>query len=360
MEGQIQKINHHSLIDHFIVTRFCIRDLELFAGGGKFVGGAGDPLKNEYLEKRFMMLKGVAGPSLLSQTNQNFSWIFLVDRNLSDAFRQRLLNLDSGNISIHIADYIEESNMQYLHWLQPLLRPDCKYVVTTNLDDDDALSMNFVETIHDIITKEHQQGTLLPFRFFGCSDAKLWSLIRTKAVPLGWKSDWPFHFPFSSVGMSIMVRKSEMNLASPGINHNVLHRYGDLTATDQSVGPGIELMLRELQEQLQKIGKNLSDLQSETLVQDLNQFGVEVVMTNHNINDAIRRGRRKRSNAIKVLGPETFEGFQMNFDYIVQNISTLKQNNLFYTVSIFQNKLGRMMNKFKRKLRRIVKRYIGI
>lgn len=343
------------MINHFIVTRYCIRDLEVFAGGGKFLGTAGDPLQKSYLEKRLIMIQGVAYPSLLGQTNRNFEWVFLVDRDLPESYRQRLKGITRGKIKTHIVEYIEESKMQYLHWLNLMIDPDKPYVVTTNLDDDDALSKNYIEALQNNIIQLHHNSSLPPFKFFGCSKAYQWSLIHTDRVRYGWKSDATFRWPYSSVGMSIMVEHPKINMACPGINHCAMHLYGQRDESKEEKIKGLKLMNDELEKQLKRIDKKLEDYTGDQMILDLKQSAAQVLITNHNFNDAISRKKRPHENLELVEGPESFIAFQLNFDFIVKNLTSIKQNNLkFYFAKSF-DKIGKALKRIKRKVKRLLK-----
>lgn len=116
---------------HLIFTRF---NLALGA----------PPPDERWLRHRFALFERYCLPSLRAQSNQSFRWVVLLDSHTPERYRQRLA--------------------AYSHWkpLRPLFisqldqraiaaalagSEDAPYLITTTLDNDDALHCDFVQTL---------------------------------------------------------------------------------------------------------------------------------------------------------------------------------------------------------------------
>ncbi|MEA5576908.1 glycosyltransferase [Anabaena sp. UHCC 0451] len=98
----------------------------------------------EYLEKRFELFESVTVPSINSQTNQNFFWLIFFDINTPDVFKKRAE--ETLKMSNCLPVYVQ-GEQEILPFLKGKLLPKTQCLVTTNLDNDDALHKNFVGII---------------------------------------------------------------------------------------------------------------------------------------------------------------------------------------------------------------------
>jgi hypothetical protein len=103
----------------------------------------------------------------MAQTDQEFSWIIIVDRDLQARFRSRLESLLQGRGNFFIHTYDPEDKLDRLDWLEPYMQTTPDYVLTTNLDDDDVLPNNFTSMIHKHISSAFQAGDLPPVKTLG-------------------------------------------------------------------------------------------------------------------------------------------------------------------------------------------------
>ncbi|HEY9875737.1 MAG TPA: glycosyltransferase [Candidatus Obscuribacterales bacterium] len=99
----------------------------------------------EYLEKRFELFELVTVPSITSQTNQNFTWCVFFDKNTPENFKQRAKEILKLTNCLPV--YVD-GEKQILTFLKERLLSKTQCLVTTNLDNDDALHKNFVKIIH--------------------------------------------------------------------------------------------------------------------------------------------------------------------------------------------------------------------
>ena len=129
-------------MQHFILTRFNIllwsKDKE------------GNAVRNvQWLEHRFTLFERFCLPSIKNQSCQSFDWIVLFDSNTPDRFRARI-DAYQKDCSQLVPVFVEPERGRYFATkfrdeIVRRLRDD--RVVTTYLDNDDALNVQFVEDL---------------------------------------------------------------------------------------------------------------------------------------------------------------------------------------------------------------------
>lgn len=167
---------------HFIITRF---NLPLWPTTQK------DPIHNiEYLRRRMQLFEDYCMPSVKQQTCQNFIWLCLFDVNTPEEIKNRLKELhneynqfeplyldvatytnipasivkqrehyDAINSRINVPE-VQRDDKEYVERVQRLITPaflqeemhkrvsaNTEWILTTRLDNDDALHRTFVEEV---------------------------------------------------------------------------------------------------------------------------------------------------------------------------------------------------------------------
>jgi hypothetical protein len=154
--------------NHFFLTKFNVRSFPDQRPGC-------DP---SWLENRFRLFDRYCFPSVRNQSNQNFKWLVFFDADTPDSFKQK------------IADYTTKwENFVPLYLDVPLpygefpsevralvsqeIAPDCEYLITTWLDNDDAIHQDYVSMIQDNFSQ--QDAETLNFIFgYQLSEGKLY------------------------------------------------------------------------------------------------------------------------------------------------------------------------------------------
>ncbi len=127
---------------HFIITRFNVNihpeEYEL-------------RLNDTWLLDRFDFFSRFCLPSIIAQEEQNFDWIILFDEETPEKFRQMIRVFEKYKnikpiycaefytVMPRVKDYIAEASKGF------------DYILTTRLDNDDALSRKFVSTLHRVV-----------------------------------------------------------------------------------------------------------------------------------------------------------------------------------------------------------------
>ncbi|MCI5145632.1 MAG: hypothetical protein D3923_08890 [Candidatus Electrothrix sp. AR3] len=131
--------------DHFLLTRFNVllnlpRHPEVIAS---------KRLNQEWLKNRFELFEQYCLPSILSQSNQNFKWLVMFDSKIPDDFKER--NQKHGlNCPNYIPIYMDNYTIEKVkNSISKRLDKEKQFLITTRLDNDDAVCKNYVQMIQD-------------------------------------------------------------------------------------------------------------------------------------------------------------------------------------------------------------------
>lgn len=125
----------------------------------------------EWLKARQKLFEKFCLPSVLSQINKNFEWVFVVDSHTPDSFKSVL---DSYPAIVLYADFdpipIERTKHKRAIRLEEavaaplrdyLKTKDTDYIITSRLDNDDAISIDHIDKIQRYTKKLKREG--MPF-----------------------------------------------------------------------------------------------------------------------------------------------------------------------------------------------------
>lgn len=122
---------------HLVITRFNVRT--------KFAGEA--PPTAGWLADRFKLFDQFCWPSLRSQTNQNFTWLVLFDTETPQDFRKKIDSY-AAQWSNFRPCYVDNWHALCLDTLvKPYLDGDAQYLVTSRIDNDDALGREYINVV---------------------------------------------------------------------------------------------------------------------------------------------------------------------------------------------------------------------
>jgi len=126
---------------HFVMTRFNLRHM------------TADGVKPAWLEHRFELFERFCYPSVLSQTDATLQWLILFDVSTPPHFRERFRAL-SPPPWIH-AHFIDGFNIEAIRAaISEHLDDSTDWLITTTLDNDDALAKTFVSTIQSAFARQ--------------------------------------------------------------------------------------------------------------------------------------------------------------------------------------------------------------
>ena len=139
-------------VSHFVLTRFNIAS-----------EGREEAIRNSpgWLERRFELFETYCLPSMAAQTCRNFRWLIYFDNGTPSAIRERIVRCQE--IFPFEALFVDFCDMKMsLRDVASRLPPDAKRIITTRLDNDDAIAIDFVEKIQ-ARARSCNPGTVLNF-----------------------------------------------------------------------------------------------------------------------------------------------------------------------------------------------------
>tara|TARA_R110002049_G_scaffold25354_8_gene89192 strand:+ start:6950 stop:7735 length:786 start_codon:yes stop_codon:yes gene_type:complete len=139
---------------HYVITRFNLSNK-----------WSEDKLNNKvldtnWLKNRYILFENYCLPSMLSQTNKNFEWFVYFDTDTSEEFilKNKAITEKFKNFQPKYIDSYQEFEVNYINEINKDAQfHNLDFVLTTRLDNDDALNMFFIEELQ----KTNLNGTKL-------------------------------------------------------------------------------------------------------------------------------------------------------------------------------------------------------
>lgn len=157
-----------SQFNHFFLTKFNVRSFPELRPG----------CEPEWLEKRLQLFDQFCFPSVCNQSNQNFKWLVFFDVDTPEIYKQKIVQycdrwqnfvpvyLDCPLPYGQFPDEVREVVRQYIP-------TDCEYLITTWLDNDDAIHRDYVQMIQDNFACQESETLNFIFGYQLC-DGKLY------------------------------------------------------------------------------------------------------------------------------------------------------------------------------------------
>lgn len=135
---------------HFVITQFNLRNFPL-SENNALEGW------KEWTRKRIALFREFCLPSLLNQSNRNFTWLIYFDSETPGEFSGFIESLKAtGLINICYCNGIEDFNSSYINEVRSRLSPGIKWVITTRTDNDDCLHRDAVKIIQENFMEIHK------------------------------------------------------------------------------------------------------------------------------------------------------------------------------------------------------------
>ena len=145
---------------HFLMTRFNVR----VPGWGRSKNGQ-PVLDHKWIDHRFQLFDTFCFPSVLGQSNQKFTWLVFFDTSTPKEYLPRIERYKEASAIFfpHFVDGSKWFRTPVRELVGQLTKPEYKFILTTRLDNDDAIHQNFIQKIQDEAIPEHL--TLIEPRF---------------------------------------------------------------------------------------------------------------------------------------------------------------------------------------------------
>lgn len=133
--------NNHDL-QHFILTRFNLQLWNKDKEGNRV-------RTTQWLEHRFSLFEKYCLPSIANQTCKNFEWIVLFDNGTPEQYKDRIVNLQQKCPQLIPVFVRPEEGWHFakIFRKEVVKRLNAARVITSYLDNDDALNVRFVEDV---------------------------------------------------------------------------------------------------------------------------------------------------------------------------------------------------------------------
>jgi len=198
-------------------------------------------------------------PSVLSQVEQNFTWILIVDAELPAKYRKRLEKLISIRPNSYLHVFSKQEELRQLSWLKTYTNEKYEYVITTKLDDDDAIYSGHTKYVRDHLVDLSKNNSLPPIYFFGSYNVVLWDFFYSKRALLGYLKPRPkTKFP-PSTGLSACCKYPEMDFSILSFGHTKFHLLPEDSEYFDELTPEIQQNMIEVRNKVKK-SASISDL----------------------------------------------------------------------------------------------------
>jgi len=139
---------------HFIITRFNVK-VGLWETDKK-----GNQTKTDvWLKNRFELFEKYCLPSIVGQTNKNFTWLVLFDRVSMENYMHKIEAYKTACLQFHPCFFDEltqdELTKKLIAFISPILTDKYKYLITTRLDNDDAIHIEMIDSVQSCFPKEN-------------------------------------------------------------------------------------------------------------------------------------------------------------------------------------------------------------
>ncbi|MDZ4748609.1 MAG: glycosyltransferase [Saprospiraceae bacterium] len=128
------------MFTHLLITRFNIK----VSGLGP-EGLDSSSVNEHWFEERMKLFEMICAPSVLGQTNTNFTWLIYVDPT-TDLERFTLLKDSPIAIELIFAEDFLAMKRDIISRIRAVSSP---YVITSRMDNDDVVSSIYIQTIQD-------------------------------------------------------------------------------------------------------------------------------------------------------------------------------------------------------------------
>lgn len=149
------------MLKHYIITHFNLpRENKLDKNGNP-------TMTLEYLEERFQLFEQFCFPSILNQTNQNFTWLVMFSDKTEEVFRQRIRSYVDRMPNLTPL-YLTDT--EAYHWLNYitryiLLNTKEEYIITSRLDNDDSYHITYVDRVQGLVKEHNLSRSFIAFPY---------------------------------------------------------------------------------------------------------------------------------------------------------------------------------------------------
>lgn len=191
---------------HILITRFSVR----LSADSAFQGRSSEWLFNiERLNQKLVLFEHVTLASVLAGSAQPDLYLILIDTQLPDEILKSLTSLIKPHpwIQLKAINPGDLTKMQQISGFGNEINKQYRCVVTTNLDDDDALGIDYLKNLRTHIAQGLEKNQFGRFHWFGSIDMKEWDILPCSDAPLGFVKPYSGGVLFTlSTGYSVFTQ----------------------------------------------------------------------------------------------------------------------------------------------------------
>lgn len=151
------------MMNHFLITRFNLRKEDW----NKDKSNA-EVLDENWLEERIKLFLTFCLPSVVNQSSSNFKWLIFFEKETKSKLELVLKQLNAYQFIVPVfVEGYDEFHIQLPVLLQELMSKRARRLITTRLDNDDAIHKDFVKETQDLLVSEGSD-TILHFPYGFC------------------------------------------------------------------------------------------------------------------------------------------------------------------------------------------------
>lgn len=131
------------MFKHYLITRFNLKNPEWDVTKNNET-----LLTDEWMEDRMWLFENFCFPSVVAQTNKNFTWLIFFDNTTPIKYKESVRLLLSGKTNIK-AFYID-GMPEFYPQIQNFISEDTQnepYLITSRIDNDDCIHKNFIDEV---------------------------------------------------------------------------------------------------------------------------------------------------------------------------------------------------------------------
>lgn len=262
------------------------------------------------LATRFTLFELFCLPSVLGQTVKDFWWILLVDPALPPEVRDRLERLCTAHARTRLVEYQPHADLRTLGWLRPYIGKGTTHVATSNVDDDDLVAVDFVESTRAHAQRLADRGRLPSCALIGSHPVQ-WDFVPTPRAPLGFVKPWHRGQVFVNTALTFLAQYPQYDLSALAFRHRLAARYFDPRWHGDEFGT-----LRRLRQTAEAAGDDWRRWSPDTNVHAMDGPSPAVVVVNHVANEQASRLFEARCRRVPVEDARSFPGMAVDFDAV--------------------------------------------
>lgn len=138
------------MFSHYLITRFNLKNPKW-----DVTKNNESLLTDEWLEHRLWLFKNFCYPSVVAQTNKNFTWLIYFDVTTPESYREKIAEIIGNEPNIRLF-YIEGMPAFYPE-IKKLITAETKdvpYLITSRIDNDDCIRNSFIDDIQKLFNKQ--------------------------------------------------------------------------------------------------------------------------------------------------------------------------------------------------------------